>query len=56
LYGDKEKVRRLPELLEKDNEIEVGKAPSRKANFTENYLKLYENTRLKKDLDQTETI
>lgn len=56
LYGDKEKIRRLPEIIQQSEEFEVGKAPVNKVNFTENYMKLYENTRLKKDYEQTETI
>ena len=48
--------RQLPELLEKGQEITPGKSPLTKANFTDNYLKLKENTKQKKTLDHTETV
>ena len=36
--------------------FDKGKSPLNKANFTANYEKLRENTILKKQIDQTETL
>lgn len=57
LYGANDGVRKLPALLHgSEMQVKVGSSPSTKANFTHNYNKLRENTKLKKKIEQTETM
>ena len=53
LYGKNDGMRKLPRLLKDDPnmEMEVGKSPISKVNFTSNYEKLRENTKFKKEIE-----
>ena len=57
LYGPNDGQRKLPQVLNSpEMEMVQGISPVNKTNFTQNYMKLSENTKFKKEIEQTETI
>ena len=51
VYGNKDRIRALPDILEEEVPVDFQRVPVNKVNFSQKYDKLKENTNLKKDME-----